>query len=324
MRIRSCIAAVLFCVAACTSNVAGDPVPVSLALQWLPQAQFAGYYTALDKGFYAEEGLDMTIIPGGPGIVSTLALETGKADFATAFLSTAVARHLAGVPIVNIAQMVQHSSILIVARAGSDIKSIIDFNNRKISMWDNEFLVQPLALFRQKKIQVVRVPLGNSLELFFRGAVAGTMAMWYNEYHTLLSSGFRDSDLVTFFMRDTDFDFPEDGLYCRQETLDRDPETARAFVRASLRGWRYAFDHEDEALAGVERRMTEQNLPASRTHQRWMLRRMKDLIAPGTEPFPMGRLDRDAFSRVVTALKQVDAIQDIPYYDMFHRGLADE
>ncbi|MFH1152820.1 MAG: ABC transporter substrate-binding protein [Pseudomonadota bacterium] len=291
---------------------------VCLALQWFPQAQFAGYYTALDRGFYAEEGLDAVIALQGPGALT--ALDSGKAQVATGFLSSAVVHLQKGIPLVNIAQMIQHSSIMIVARTDAGIRSIRDFDNRKITMWDNEFLVQPLALFRQLGIRVLRIPMTGSLELFLRNGVPGTMAMWYNEYHTLLSSGLRETDLVPFFLKDTDFDFPEDGIYCRREFMDANPGVVQGFVRASLRGWQYAFDHEDEALAGVERRMAQKNLPVSRAHQRWMLRRIKDLMAPGPGARSMGILDRDAFFRVVTVLHQAGVIRTVPEYDSFYRG----
>jgi NitT/TauT family transport system substrate-binding protein len=292
--------------------------PVSLALQWFPQAQFSGFYMALAKGFYAEEGLDTTIVWQGPEAFTEM--DSGRADFATGFLSSAVVHLQTGSPLVNIAQLVQHSSIMIIARADSGIKKLADFGNRKITMWDNEFLVQPLALFQQQGIQVLRVPMTGSLELFLRNGVPGTMAMWYNEYHTLLASGFREDELVRFFLRDTDFDFPEDGIYCREEFLKTGSKTARAFVRATLKGWQYAFAHEDEALACVESRMRAKKLPVSRAHQRWMLRRMKDLMMPDSGSGAMGTLDRGDFTRVVTVLSLAGIIRDTPEYDTFYRG----
>ncbi|MDD2736530.1 MAG: ABC transporter substrate-binding protein [Desulfuromonadaceae bacterium] len=73
----------------------------SLMPLWSPQAQFAGYYVALDKGIYVRNGIDLTILTGGPGHSSAQALRSGKADFAVLWLSTALQQYSGGNRVVN-------------------------------------------------------------------------------------------------------------------------------------------------------------------------------------------------------------------------------
>ncbi|EGB14779.1 ABC transporter substrate-binding protein [Pseudodesulfovibrio mercurii] len=291
----------------------------SLVLQWLPQAQFAGYFVALDKGFYAEEGIDLTIRPGGPDILASEQLEDGRADFATLFLTTGLERH-ESLPLVNIAQIVQHSALMLIARTSSGIKTFHDLDGRKVGLWANEFQIQPRALFRRENIHVTVVPQTSSLDLFMRGGVAACSGMWYNEYHTLLTYGLDETDLQPLFFTDAGLNFPEDGIYCLDKTARERPEVCAGLVRATLKGWRWAFEHKDEALDIVLRHMEAARVPAGRAHQRWMLERMEDVTMP--EGVPMGVLRREDYERVVRALTETRFVDHPPSYEDFYKGEA--
>ncbi len=292
----------------------------SLILQWMPQAQFAGYFVAQEKGFYKQHGVDLTIIPGGPDKVVSDYLDSRQAEFGTMFLSTALERRDAGMPLVNIGQIVQHSALMLIAKAGTGIETVEDLDGKKVSLWANEFQIQPRILFAQKGMEVEIVPLASSMDLFLRGAVSATSAMWYNEYHTILSSGLREDELRPFFFRDTPYDFPEDGIYCLESTLKTSPKAALAVINATLAGWRYAFAHEDETLDIVARYMTEAKLPMNRVHQRWMLRRMREIIIPGEKIFEAGILKRQVFDKVVGLLLEGGVIRNPVDYGKFYRG----
>ena len=291
-----------------------------LALHWQPQAQFAGFYVAEDKGFYREAGLDLTILHGGTDSVPADRLSSGEAHFATMFLATALERRGAGIPLVNVCQLVQRSSLLLLTRKKDAIDTVADLDGRRVAVWANEFQLQPWALFRQHDIDPLLVPFSGSMELFLNEAVSATLAMWYNEYHTVLAAGYREEELQPFFFKDTAFDFPEDGIYCLAETVDNDPETVAAIAGATLRGWRYAFAHEEEALAITEARMRAANLPFSLTHQRWMLRTIKSLIAPPDGPDEFGQLSRGSFEPVAAALLQAGFTDRLPSYEVFVRS----
>ena len=105
-------------------------------------------------------------------------------------------------------------------------------------------------------------------------------AMWYNEYHTILNSGLNPDDLTLFFFSRLGLNFPEDGIYCMEKTLREDPESCEAFVQASIKGWLYAFENQDDALNIVMKHAKAAHTGTNKAHQRWMLARMKELIMP--------------------------------------------
>ena len=302
-----------------TPAPAQDLEKASIILQWLPQAQFAGYYVAKDKGFYAEEGIDLDILSGGPDILASDYLEDGRADFATLFLTTGLQRR-ESLPLVNVGQIVQHSALMLIAKKASGIKSFKDLDGRKIGLWANEFQIQARALFRRQDIKVTVVPQTSSLDLFMRGGVAACSAMWYNEYHTLLTYGLDEDDLQPLFFNEAGLNFPEDGIYCLEKTAAQRPELCNRLVRATLKGWRYAFAHKDEALDIVLAHMEAAKVPASRAHQRWMLDRMEDVTM--AEHGAMGVLRREDFERVAKALTETGFVDAAPNYEDFYKGMA--
>ena len=99
-----------------TGDMSVDPLtPVKLQLQWFTQAQFAGYYAALDQGYYADEGLDVQIIEGGVDIVPQSVLADGSVDYAIAWVPKALASREQGAEITDVAQIFQKSGTLQVS-----------------------------------------------------------------------------------------------------------------------------------------------------------------------------------------------------------------
>ncbi|MDX9897048.1 MAG: ABC transporter substrate-binding protein [Desulfofustis sp.] len=314
------ISALLCCFRPCPAAAAAA---VRLALHWLPQAQFAGFYMAQDKGFYRDAGIDLTVLHGGTDSVPADRLSSGEAHFATMFLAAALERRAAGIPLVNICQLSQRTSLMLLTRKEDNIASVADLAGRRVAVWANEFQLQTWGLFRQHGISVSLVPFSGSMELFLKGAVSAALAMWYNEYHSVLASGYREEELHPLFFKDTDFDFPEDGLYCLAKTIEEHPDTVDAFIEATKQGWHYAFTHQEEALAVTERHMRAANLPFSAAHQRWMLRTMATLMQPDSDSGTFGTLPRPAFERVARALTEAGFTDRLPPYETFVRSVAD-
>ena len=216
---------------------------ISFITLWKPQAQFAGYIVALEKGFYKKHGLDVTLISGGADNPAVDALKNKKADFGIVWLSAAIQRRSAELKLVNIGQVVQRSALMLVAKRSSGILKPQDMQGKKVSLWEGDLQLQPKAFFREHGITVETIPQSYTVNLFLKGGVDVVSAMWYNEYDTIINSGLDPDELVTFFFSDYGLNFPEDGIYCLEETLNKDPQTAAAFVKASFEGWMYAFDH---------------------------------------------------------------------------------
>ena len=298
---------------------AAEPVlkKASLMPLWSPQAQFAGYYVALDKGIYARHGIDLKILKAGAGISSAQTLKDGTADFAVLWLTTALQHRSAGVKLVNVAQMVQKSSMMLISKKSSGIKTVADMNGKKVGLWGGDLSIPPHALFAKQGIKVREVPQSGTVNLFLRGGIDVTSAMWYNEYHTILNSGVDPEELNVLSLNEQGANFPEDGIYTLEKNILKDHLLVNAFVAASLEGWRYAFDHPDEALDIVIKYMREAKLSANRIHQKWMLDRMRDLIVPSTVQWKFGLLKEQDYQFVGSELRKAGLIRDYPDYRIF-------
>jgi NitT/TauT family transport system substrate-binding protein len=291
--------------------------------QWVPQAQFAGYYVAREKGIYRKHGIDLTILSGGPQSPPLDLLKEGKADFATLWLSTGIQARAQGVRLVNVAQMVQRSALMLVAKKSSGILSPGDLNGKKVGLWGPVFQVQPRAFFKKYQLEVKVIPQSFSVNLFLRGGVDAASAMWYNEYHTIIAAGIDPEELTTFLFHEHGLNFPEDGIYMLEESFQRDPDLCKSFVKASIEGWEQAFLHPGETLDMVMKNLKREYIPATRVHQKWMLERMKDLMLARDAKPAMGTLLPEDYERVAAGLHGNDLIGEIPDFDTFHRKCAD-
>lgn len=298
--------------------IAGElPKKASLSLLWIPQSQFAGYYMAVEKGIYLKHGIDLTIIDGGPGRSPAEYLRDGRADFATLWLTTALQRRDQGLPLVHIGQMVQESSMLLVARKDSGIHKLTDLDGQKVGLWGGDFDIPPRSVFDQHGLRVKPIQQSATVNLFLRGGVAAAPAMWYNEYHILLNAGLNEDELRVFALKDLGANYPEDGLYVLQQTLEHDPQLVEAFVRASLEGWEYAFANPDETIDVMLRLIKEARIPANRMHQRWMLARMQDLMRPAGSQAALGELTRSDYQAVTEELRRRGLVHEVVDYEVF-------
>ena len=290
---------------------------VSFMPLWEPQAQFAGYYVAVDKGIYARNGIDLKILRAGARHSPVEALEKGIADFAILWLSTALQHRSARIEFVNLAQIIQRSSKMLISKKAAGIKTIADMEGKKVGLVGGDESIPFRTLFAKHHVKVQEVRKSHTVNLFLRGGVDVTSAMWFNEYHTIIDSGIDPDELNVIFLRDQGMNFLEDGIYTMEKTLHKDPALATAFVTASLEGWRYAFDHPDEALDIVLKYMHEAQLPASRMHQKWMLDRMRDLMTPAAPDVEFGQLKEQDYLAVCLALQKQGLIRTYPDYATF-------
>ena len=295
---------------------------ISFIPQWFPQAEFAGYYAALDKGIYRQHGIDLTIIPGGAERSSVDYIASKRADFGSTWLSTAIQKREQGLKIVNIFQIIQRSALMFIVKKKSGIETPQDMDGKKVGLWRGDFQVQPQAFFKKYnlKVKVITQPFSTDyIDLFLMDALDVATAMWYNEYHLIINSGLNPDELNTFFFHDYGLNFPENGIYTLEETYQKDPDLCRAFARATIEGWEYCFDHHEEALDIVIKYMRELHLPVSRVHQRWMLERMIDIIQPMDRSVPLGTLLPEDYERVAQMLKESGLIKEVPSYEEFYK-----
>lgn len=235
--------------------------PLTLQLKWVTQAQFAGYYVAKDKGFYDEENLDVTIKPGGPDIAPTQVLAGGGADVTVEWMPAALAAREKGLPIVNIAQPFKSSGMMLTCLKESGITDPkTDFKGKTLGVWffGNEYpflsWMNHLGLKTDGGPEGVTVlKQGFNVDPLLQKQAACISTMTYNEYGQVLDAGLKPEDLVTFKYEDQGVATLEDGLYTLEEKL-KDPameDKLVRFVRASMKGWKYAEEHPEEAAAIV-------------------------------------------------------------------------
>jgi NitT/TauT family transport system substrate-binding protein len=295
------------CAVLCSNSYAADPLVVQL--KWLADAQSAGFYVAQAKGFYRQAGLDVTILPGGPDITPSAVLAAGKADVAVDWMPSALAARDKGAPIVNIAQMFQHSGLQLVCRRDSGIRRPADFKGKRLGVWfaGNEY---PFLAWMAKlglrtdgpNPDVTVLRQGAGVELLTGKQADCISTMTYNEYGQLLDAGMKPSQLVVFRYDDQGVAALEDGLYVLQPAL-ADPaklERLARFLRASVAGWRYAVApaHQAETVAIVLRNAAPGMSDAP--HQRRMLSEVARLL-PGNR-HGLGYLEPAAYQRTVDVL----------------------
>ncbi|MDD5765521.1 MAG: ABC transporter substrate-binding protein [Candidatus Marinimicrobia bacterium] len=302
----------------CVKSRAGNQKPVVLQVQWFPQAQFAGYLMAKEKGLFQVEGIDVEVRFSDEHTSPITELLEGRADFCTAWISQTLTL---GKPIVNICQVLQKSSLMLVAKKESGILKPEDMNGKTIAIWGGDFSIQPYAFFRKFNIKPNLVPQAYNIDAFLVGAYDVASAMYYNEFNKFYLSGIDQDELVQFFYSDYGLNFPEDGIYCTSLTYEKKPELCRKMRRGILKGWEYAFDHEEETLDILMEYCEKFHVRTNRAHQKWMLNAIKEAVVyqVGDDPTKWGVLKKDDFLRVAEELKQQGFIRTVPQYENFYK-----
>ena len=285
---------------------------VTIQLKWVTQAQFGGYYVAQDKGYYSAAGLDVTIKPGGPDIATPQVIAGGGADVIVDWMPSALASREKGVPLVNIAQIFKKSGMMLTCRKDSGIKSPSDFRGKTLGVWfyGNEYPF--LSWMSQLGIPtkggsngVTVLKQGFNVDPILQKQAECVSTMTYNEYWQVVDAGLSPSELVVYKYEDQGVATLEDGLYVLEKNLRNKAfvnKMAR-FLRASIKGWKYAADHPDEAADIV----LENDDTGAQTekHQRRMMREINKLV--GNQPQGIGYLIPADYNRTVKVLMSSDS-----------------
>jgi NitT/TauT family transport system substrate-binding protein len=272
-----------------------------LQLQWVTQAQFAGYYVALDKGWYREEGIDLTIRPGGPDLAPVDLVASGTQDFGTTLLADLSVAIEAGKPVLSIGQVQQMNGLLLVAKTSSGIKEPKDFVGKRVGVWLGSWEAQFDALVAQEGIapgDFELVSQGWSMDPFLAGDLDVASAMVYNEYHVVLEHGLNAEELNIIDYADYGLDFPGDTLFTSRQMVEQNPDLCARMLRASLRGWQYAIDHPQEAADIVL--AYDDSGAQTREHQLSMMNEIANLVRVSVRP--LGYTNRSDVRRMIDTL----------------------
>jgi NitT/TauT family transport system substrate-binding protein len=282
-------------------------IPVKLQLQWFTQAQFAGYFAALDQGFYADAGLDVEILEGGVDIVPATVLDSGAADFAISWVPRGLVPREEGLNITNIAQVFQRSATLQVSFADQGIAGVGDLAGKTVGNWGfgNEF--ELLAGLRSSGLDpetdVTLVQQQFDMLALISGDIDAAQAMIYNEYAQVLETVnpdtgelYQPEDLAIIDWNDVGTAMLQDAIWADADKLESDEEyksTAVAFVEASLRGWAFCRD-EFEACVDI---VLAAGPTLGESHQAWQLNEINNLIWPS--PQGVGSMDTELWNQTV-------------------------
>ncbi|NIY71388.1 ABC transporter substrate-binding protein [Marivivens donghaensis] len=290
--------------ALCTASGAFAADDVTLQLKWVTQAQFAGYYVALDQGFYEEADLNVTILPGGPDIAPGQVLAGGGADVMVDWLPSALAAREKGLPIVNIAQPFKTSGLMLTCWKDSGITGPEDFAGHTLGVWffGNEYPF--LSWMSQEGIStdggedgVTVLKQGFNVDPLLQRQADCISTMTYNEFGQVLEAGVTEDELVTFKYEDVGVATLEDGLYVLEDQLE-DPafvDKMVRFVAASMQGWKWAEENPEEAAMIVLD--YDETGAQTEEHQIYMMGEVAKLTAGSN-----GALDEADYQRTVDTL----------------------
>lgn len=295
----------------------GDFTPltsVKLQLQWLPQAQFAGYYVALDQGYFEEEGFDeVEVIPSGGDIVPQDALVAGDVDFAVAWVPKVLGTmENQGVELTDIAQVFQKSGTTQVSWKDSGITSVDDFEGKRIGSWGfgNEWEI--FAAMADKGLDASTVQITTqdfSMNALLDRDVDAAQAMTYNELAQLLETVdpatgelYTMDDINVISYEDTAGAMLQDAIWADTQRLADDPayaDAATRFLKAVIKGWVFARDNPTEAADITYAAATAPNVsafPVGPVHQLWQMNEVNKLIWAGGD---FGLIDSAAWDKTV-------------------------
>ena len=315
------------------ASAAAEAATVRLQLQWVPQAQFAGYFAAERQGYYKAENLTVQILPGGPDIVPQ---QVGSApdgpEFTLSWVPKVLEAREKGSDLVNIAQIFQRSGTLSVTWKKDNITDPCQLAGKKVGTWGfgNEFevtagllkcgLTPGLENKGDPKTQYQQVTQAFDMVAFLNHEIDAAEAMIYNEYAQVLESTnpetgqlYSPDDLNVINWNDYRVSMLQDAIWARQSWLQQgnNKDIAVRFVRASLKGWMYCRDNPADCVQYT----TDAGSQLGAGHQAWMMNEVNGLIWPS--PLGVGVMDPIQWSQTVKVAKQAGIIKSDPSIEAY-------
>lgn len=262
----------LAAVASAQAQEASAPERVVLQLKWKHQFQFAGYYAAVEKGFYREAGFVVDLHEAQEGTDPVSSVLKGEADFGIGASELALHRGM-GRPVIVLAVILQHSPLVLLAR--KDLKTVRDLEGRRVMLLPQEAEIhaylQRAGLSRRR---IAEVPHSFSSDDLVQGRVDALSGYSTDEPFVLNQMRYAHN---IFSPRSGGIDFYGDALFTSERALKRNARRVAAFRDASLRGWQYAMDHPEEIADLIIARYSSRH---SREHLLFEAAEMRNLMQP--------------------------------------------
>ena len=227
-----------------------DLAEVTMILAWVVQGEFAGFLVAKELGYYEDEGIDLTIVPGGADIQPVKLVATGNAEFAIGNVGTVILSRAQGIPVSMVYQQNEIDGLRFVAKKKSGINEWKDLEGKKVGVWfgGGEWVPQ----YAMKKIgvpvdSVEWLPQKYSMIEFFEDKFDAASVQIWNELHVVLDAGYSRDDLTILNAADLGIFLPADGIYTLEKTMKENPEIVQGIVNATARGFQYTLAHPEES-----------------------------------------------------------------------------
>lgn len=236
--------------------------------QWTPQAQFAGYYVALEKGFFKDAGIDVEIVHPSASQSALSRVFKNQSQATTLQLCQALEVVGSDVPLVNILQTSMNNAMVIVSRRGVDP---LTQKGARVGVWYAGFGQLAFILSDKEHLDYEWVPSATNVNLFVKGAIDAALTMSYNEYYQLVQSGMEITEGCLYRFCDHDYNIQEDGVYMRRDYYESHKDQAHRFADACRRGWEWAAENPEETLEIVMKYVREHHVITNRPLQKLML-----------------------------------------------------
>jgi diguanylate cyclase (GGDEF)-like protein len=270
---------------------------VILQLKWFHQFQFAGYYAAKEKGFYAEEGLEVEIRERDPKITPSEAVLSGTAQFGIADTSLVLHR-LQGKQVVVLAAIFQHSPLVLISLQESGIIGPLELKGKKVMYQrhvDDASLTAAFAEFGLTPTDIRHVPHNFKDDALLTSGI-DAMSSYLTDQTFYYQKNNIDINVIS--PSSYGIDFYGDMLFTSENYLISNPEAASAFRRASLKGWQYALNNSAEVIDWILTRYQSKKTRAHLTYEAEMTQRM---IQPAL--IELGHINSNRFNQIADIYK---------------------
>ena len=258
----------LFTMAAASQIATAQDETIVFTPQWTAQAQFAGYYVALAKGFYREAGVKVRIEHPSSTQPAMTRLRKNDCQATTLQLCQALEIVDGGIPLVNILQTSMNNAMVIVSARDKDP---LTQKGARVGIWSVGFGQLAICMSKKDHLGYEWVRFAQNVNLFVSGALDATLAMSYNEYYQLVQAGIKMSDKNIYRFCDHGYNVQEDGVYMTRDYYNQHKEQAHRFAQASRKGWEWTAQHPEEALDIVMQYVEKNHIATNRVMQQLML-----------------------------------------------------
>jgi len=301
-----------------SDRVSGAIDSLTFMIHWTPQTQFAGYYLALEKGFYQEEGIKVNLVnmlhaSEGDALKN---LTSGKVDLCSSLLQHAILEKSWGSDIVNVLQTSQNTGLMLVSH--KPIKDYKELETMTIGRWKQGFGEIADIFYNEKKLDVKSIDFTQGGNLYLCGALDATLCYSYNEYLEILFAKGSSDKSYFFRFSDIGYNYPEDAVFAARDFYEHNASLINRFKRATIKGWNYARSHRDEAVKVVIEAMKKCDIPYNEKYQAMMLDEVLNLqIDKSTGTATFQPISEAAFAKMESQMMAMGYIAEFIDYKDF-------